>query len=99
MAGHSHLAVVASDIERTGYLHVVSIQHHAEQAGLEVGEKGVDQLQDWDARTGAYPQDPGQAMGLVYGDQEGQLQLSSYILQHNGCLTMSGAVAEMADQH
>ena len=85
MAGHSRLAIVAYDIERTGYLHVVPIQHHAEHAGLEVGEEPVDQIEDGDARTGAYPQDPGQAMGLIHWNQEGQLQPSGHILQHNGC--------------
>src|SRR5215510_4676430 len=99
VAGKSRLAVVASDTERTGYFHVVPIQHYAEHAGLEVGEELVDQLQDWDTRIGADSQSPGQTVGLVQRDQEGQLQPSGHILQHNGCLAMSGAVGETADQH
>jgi len=44
VTGKSRLAVVASDTERTAYFYVVPIQHHAEHAGLEVGEEFVDQL-------------------------------------------------------
>jgi hypothetical protein len=65
MTGKSRLAVVAFDIERPAYLHIVPIQHHAEHAGLEVGEEAVDQLQDWNARIGADPQGPGQTVSLV----------------------------------
>jgi hypothetical protein len=53
MAGKSRLAIVASNTKRTGYFHIVPIQHHTEHAGLEVGEELVDQLQDWDTRIGA----------------------------------------------
>jgi hypothetical protein len=42
MAGHGRLAIIAFDIERTEYFHVVPIQHHAEHAGLEVDEDAVD---------------------------------------------------------